>query len=291
MDKTELGDRMKEYEKAEGGRRFLPLVPICARIDGRSFSKWTRDLERPYDERLSRTMKLTTRWLVQQTSALVGYTQSDEISLLFYSDSRKSSIFFDGRIQKMTSVLASMTTARFNALLPANLPDKADSPATFDCRAWPLPTRAEAANVFLWRELDATKNSISMAARHYYSHKQLMNKNSSEMQEMLFQKGVNWNDYPAFFKRGVFLQRKQVVRKFTVEELDKLPPKHEARKNPDLEITRHDVTELSLPPLRKITNRAAVLFDGAEPETADQAPNQTADQTADQTAARAIEDQ
>ena len=267
MDRTALGDRMKEYEKAEGGRRFLPLLPICARIDGRSFSKWTSDLVRPYDERLSRIMKETTRWLVEQTSALVGYTQSDEISLLFYSPSRKSTVFFDGRIQKLTSVLASMTTARFNTLVPENLPEKASYPATFDCRVWSVPTREEAANVFLWRELDATKNSISMAARHYYSHKQLMNKNGSEMQEMLYQKGVNWNDYPPFFKRGVFLQRKAVVRKFTADELSQLPPRHDAHKNPDLEITRHDVMEVSLPPLPRVTNRVAVLFEGAAPES------------------------
>ena len=267
MDRTDLGDRMKAYEGREAGRRLLPLVPVCARIDGRRFSKWTRGLRRPFDERLSRTMEETTRWLVGQTSALVGYTQSDEISLLFYSDSSKHNIFFDGRIQKMTSVLSSMTTARFNALIAEAIPEKASDLAMFDCRVWSLPTREEATNVFLWRELDATKNSISMAAQHYYEHGELQNKNSSQLQELLFQKGVNWNDYPTFFKRGVYVQRKAVTRAFTADELASLPEKHAARQNPDLQITRHQIQALDLPPLARVRNRVEVLFSAAEPET------------------------
>jgi len=265
-DKIDLGDRMKQYEKAEAGRRFLPLLPICARIDGRSFSKWTRGLPRPYDERLSRIMRETTRWLVAETNALVGYTQSDEISLLFYSDSIKRSVFFDGRVQKMASVLASLTTARFNALVTEHLPERVDQLATFDCRVWSVPTRDEADNTFLWREQDATKNSISMAAREFYSHRELLDRNSAQLHEMLFAKGVNWNDYPAFFKRGVFVQRKEVKRAFSSDELARLPPRHEAHANPDLQVVRHEIQELPMPPFGRVSNRVAVLFEGAEAE-------------------------
>ena len=71
----ELGDRMKMYEQAEAGRRAMPLLPLCVRLDGRGFSRWTRDLDRPYDVRLQRLMVATTEALVQETGALVGYTQ------------------------------------------------------------------------------------------------------------------------------------------------------------------------------------------------------------------------
>lgn len=265
-DKTALGDRMKLYERAEAGRRFMPLLPICARIDGKRFSRWTKGLARPYDERLSATMVAVTQALVEDTHARVGYTQSDEISLVFYSESVDSQIFLDGRVQKMTSILASMATARFNTEARARLPERADSPALFDCRCWTVPNLDEAANALLWRERDATKNSLSMAARSHYSHAQLDGKRGPDMHEMLHAVGVNWNDYPSFFKRGTFVRRERVSRPFSAEELERLPPRHAARTNPDLVIERTVVRAVDMPPLNRIRNRVAALFEGAEPE-------------------------
>lgn len=270
MSNDDLGDRMKNYEMMEAGRKFLPLLPIVARLDGRSFSKFTKGLKRPYDIRLSNLMIDLTKYLVQETNAVCGYCQSDEISLAWYSSTRESQIFFDGRIQKMNSVLASMAGTYFMYQLAFNnaLPKEyADKLPHFDCRVWQLPNLSEATNCFLFRELDATKNSISMAAQEFYSHNELMNKNSSEKQELLFQKGINWNYYPSFFKRGSFVQRVKTSRKFTEEELKNLPEKHLARKNLDLEIVRTDYSVIDMPPLNKVINRIDVIFNGATPIT------------------------
>lgn len=264
----DLGDRMKEYERAEAGRRLLPLLPVIARIDGKRFSRFTEGLPRPYDERLSRLMVATTRHLVEESSALAGYTQSDEITLLFHADDLKTQVFLDRRIQKLTSILASMTTGYFNAHLAAEIPERARSTALFDCRVWAVPTRDEAANAFLWREIDATKNSVSMAARAYYPHEEIVDRTGSEMQEMLFQKGVNWNDYPPFFKRGTYVLRRTVTRRFAAEELDALPPKHAARTNPELLVTRGEVRAVELPPFGRVVNRVGVLFEQEEPRLA-----------------------
>ena len=87
-----LGDRMKDYEGRETKRRFLPLLPVCARLDGRAFHTWTKNLERPFDKRFVNLMRDVTSYLVQETNAVVGYTQSDEISLVFYSPDPKSQI-------------------------------------------------------------------------------------------------------------------------------------------------------------------------------------------------------
>jgi tRNA(His) 5'-end guanylyltransferase len=263
--KDSFGDRMKLYEKEWAGRKFLPLLPVCARLDGKCFSTFTKGLDRPYDKGLSDLMIDCTLHLVEETNARMGYTQSDEISLVWFSDDIKSQIFFDAKIQKMTSVLSSMLTAYFNRHLQWACPSKINDFALFDCRVWQVPNKVEAANTFLWREMDATKNSISMAASHYYSHKKLMNKNGDEKQEMLFQKGVNWNDYPSAFKRGTFVQRKKVCRPFTKVELCRLPSNHDARKNPDLIIERSEVKALEVPPFGKVTNRSEVIFDGADP--------------------------
>jgi tRNA(His) 5'-end guanylyltransferase len=266
--KDELGNRMKEYELAEAGHRLMPRLPICARIDGKRFSKFTEGLPRPYDVRLSRLMIDTTKYLVEETVARCGYTQSDEISLVWHDEDAKTQSFLDRRVQKLTSILASMTTAYFNAHLAAAIPERAGALALFDCRVWAVPTRDEAANVFLWRELDASKNSVSMATRAHYSHAEVVDKDNAQMHELLFQKGVNWNDYPPFFKRGTFVRRQQVERAFTATELDALPPQHAARKNPELTVTRTVVAELEMPPFGKVLNRPGVLFDGEAPQTA-----------------------
>ena len=272
-----LGDRMKQYESAEAGRRLMPLLPALARLDGRAFHSFVRGLARPFDKRLSDLMLDTATFLVRETNAVVGYTQSDEISLAWVAEEYDAQIFFDGRIQKMTSMLSALCSAHFNRRLPAFLPTEfADRLPVFDCRVWSVPTLEEAANTFLWRELDATKNSISMAARAYYEHAVLHDKSGSEMQELLWQKGVNWNDYPTFFKRGTFVRRQKVSRAFTLTELEALPPKHAARSDPALVVERSECGPLDLPPLSKVENRVGVLFRGEEPRPAQRessAPN------------------
>src|SRR5215212_3282844 len=95
-----LGDRMKRYESAEAGRRLMPLLPAVARLDGRAFHAFVKGLTRPFDERLSR--------LMIETVASVGYTQSDEITLAWVPAGTDGQVFFDGRVQKMNSVLAAL---------------------------------------------------------------------------------------------------------------------------------------------------------------------------------------
>lgn len=263
-----FGNRMKMYEAQEAQRRFMPLVPIIARLDGKNFSGFTRGMPKPYYENLSSAMMALTQRLVAETGACIGYTESDEVSLVFYRDTVQSQVFLDRRIHKMVSILASMTTAWFNTEVIGHL-DKEyrRRVAMFDCRVWMVPNKVEAANAILWREYDATRNSISSAARAVFSHRQTLNKNGKELQEMLFQKGVNWNDYPSFFKRGSYYQKVKVARKFTAQELERLPAKHAARQNPNLVVERTEVRCLKMPPFGNVTNRVEVIFDGADPLT------------------------
>ena len=237
MAKDGLGDRCKQFELVEAGRRAMRGLPLLARLDGRAFHTFTRDLRRPYEHGMSIAMIETTRHLVQEMMALVGYTQSDEITLAWYEPSQSESDYaFDGRFQKLSSVLAGMASARFCQLIALHLPSKVHETPHFDCRVWQVPTLQDAADVFVWREDDATNNSITMAAGAYYTDAELDRKHSGHKQEMLSQKGVNWDDFPAFFKRGTYLQR------------------------------RTHVVELDLPPARTIGNLAAVLFERAEPQ-------------------------
>jgi tRNA(His) guanylyltransferase len=263
----ELADRMKLYETIGAGQHLIPNLPVCIRIDGKAFHSWTRGLRRPYDGCLHTLFDDTTKFLVEASDAVIGYTQSDEITLILSNGGQPDSqVFFDGRVSKLTSVLASMATAKFNGLVPSILPEKRDRLACFDCRVWTVPTEQEAVNCLIWRELDATRNSIQMAAQALYSHKQLHQRNTSQMQEMLRQKGINWYDYPARFKRGGYFQRRVIERTFAVEELEQMPPLHEARKNPDLLMTRQVITPLDLQPLLQVANRVEVIFRRCAPE-------------------------
>lgn len=260
--KDNFGDRMKKYERLETERKFIPLLPIYARIDGRGFSKFTKGLKRPYDSRLTLIMSEVTKMLVEKTNALLGYTQSDEISLLWHSEDPKSEMFFDGKVQKMTSVIASLTTSLFMqeciVLLGQEYFDKTPH---FDCRVFQLPNKIEATNVFLWREQDATKNAISMAARCYYSHKSLQGVSSSEMQELLFQKGINFNDYDPCFKRGSFYRKEEY--EIDSSELDDVPEEY----RPEGKVTRNKVMRLHMPKFSTVLNREGVIFNGETPIT------------------------
>src|SRR5690606_13147708 len=150
------------------------------------------------------------------------------------------------------SVLAGLASARFVQLLAEHLPSKKGELAHFDCRVWQVPTLDDAVDVFVWREDDATKNRITMAAGPHYSDSDLEGKSSAVRQEMLFQKGINWNDSPAFFKRGTYLQRRAFERPLSEEERAAIPEPH--RPPADALFTRMRVVELDLPPIRRIAN-------------------------------------
>lgn len=261
MNKDALGDRMKDYEDSS---RFMRYLPIIVRIDGKCFSKFTKGLERPYDEGLVCLMRVITKHLIQETNACIGYTQSDEITLVIHNEGYQVEQPFGGKVQKLTSVLASIATAKFNSLRPKYLPGfKEDTLAMFDCRCFQVPNKHEAFNNLLWREQDASRNSVLMLASHYLGHSKMMNKNCSELQEMLWQEHrINYNDYPAYFKRGTFLRRELVLLQPEDLDMQDIPEKH----RPTKPIKRHVIRPLDLW-LSKTINGIGVIFDGEEPIT------------------------
>lgn len=255
-DTDEFGNRMKAYEAIETTRKLDPHLPIYARIDGRAFSGFTRGMERPFDLRMTGAMIETTKHLVHETHALVGYVQSDEISLVWLADRPESDVLFSGKVQKMTSVLASMAAAKFATVIPAGFEHRLPH---FDCRVFQLPSKEEAANAFLWRAMDARKNAISMVAQSRFSPKQLHGKDQKAMLTMLAEIGVDFESYPEGCRRGTFVRRVVVTRDLTAEELAKIPEKH----RPVGPVERNDMRVINMPPFNKVKNRVEVIFDGA----------------------------
>lgn len=209
----EIGDRIKMYESLATSKQFIPYIPVIVRIDGRAFHTFTKYLEKPFDKLLVKAMDQVTLELCEETGAQIGYTQSDEITLVLYESSPLVQLYFNGKIQKIISVLSSFATLRFNEIF-SSLGGKGNGPAMFDCRAFNVPSLEEAANCLLWRELDATRNSVQMLARFHFSHKECENKGFSELNELLFTKGVNYNNLEPRLKRGQYFIKKYVLRKF-----------------------------------------------------------------------------
>lgn len=198
MTRDALGTRMKEqYEQR--ARLMLPRRTwTCLRLDGRAFHTYTRGLDRPFDQQLMDDMTQVALFLCREVAGCaLAYTQSDEISLILTDFATPTTeAWFDGNAQKMVSISAALATAKFNELRPGKL-------AVFDSRAFTIPDPVEVGNYLIWRQQDATRNSVSMAAQAKFSHRQLHGKSGSEMQEMLWSEhGINWNDYPDRFKRG-----------------------------------------------------------------------------------------
>jgi tRNA(His) guanylyltransferase len=202
-----LGNRMKQYEYVT--RNYLPRrIPAIIRIDGKAFHTLTRKFNKPFDDIFMKSMWQTAIDLCMKIEGCkVAYCQSDEISLLLTDDENiETQAWFDKNIQKMVSVSASIATVAFNSSLNEysyGLEPYYNCVGYFDSRVFVLP-KEEVCNYFIWRQRDATRNSIQMIGQDSFSQKELHGKKCSDIQEMLFsQKSINFNDLPVPQKRGI----------------------------------------------------------------------------------------
>jgi len=256
------------HEFEESLRTVAPGFIVFARIDGRGFASFTSGMRRPFDPRMTACMVETARHLVEETDAVIGYTQSDEVTLAWAAAEPPRQLLFNGRVAKLCSNLASMATVKFYREvverfgMESGYPDRMPG---FDCRVFGVPTEDDAVDVLLWREQDAIRNSVQMAAHHVFSDRELFQKSQLQMKDMLLAQGVNWSAYPTAFQRGTWLQRHRIIKSFNCDEIAKLPPRHDARANPALKFERRICLELVMPPFRTVINRGDVVFRGAAP--------------------------
>lgn len=203
MKFEQLDRRMRVFETAHD-HCVLPGVHMVARIDGRSFSHLTRvahAFDAPYDERFRDCMVAALEHLMGcGFSVTYGYTQSDEISLLF----RRDESLFGRKLRKYLSVLAGEASAAFSLRLGA--------PAAFDCRISQLPTETDVVDYFRWRHEDAHRNALN---GHCYwllrrqglddaeATRRLDGVSVAQRNELLFQHGIQFNDLPSWQKRGI----------------------------------------------------------------------------------------
>ncbi len=208
-----LGDRMKgQYE--DRCRVMLPRrTYTIVRCDGKAFHTFTRNCQKPNDADLASALDAAAMELCRHAQgAQVAYVQSDEISLLLTDFALPTTeAWFDGNLQKITSVAASIVTAAFGSAYHRQ-------GGLFDARVFTIPDPVEVENYFIWRQQDATRNSIQGLAQSHFSASQLLGVNTANMQELVFAAtGINWNDTPAYWKRGRCMFYDQATRDWEVD--------------------------------------------------------------------------
>lgn len=220
--KDALGTRLKEaYERPQTSQSLMPSLPIIVRLDGRGFSKFTKPLQRPYDERFLKLMQKVTESLVKEYNCKIGYTQSDEISLVLFNTYLTPCVF-NGKIQKLISTISSYATAIFythfkdffkQTVAEYCQENNLHNLATFDCRIFNVPSISEATNALYWRYLDCTKNSISMVAQSQFTHTALQNKTTTQMLDKLkVEKNIDFfSAYLPEFIYGTFYKKEEVL--------------------------------------------------------------------------------
>ena len=182
---------------------------IAARLDGRSFTRLTKEIckfEAPFDERFRDMMIAAVHTLMERSGFRIvyGYTESDEISLLFHPEEKT----FSRKVRKLNTTLAGEASAAFSLLL--------GQAATFDCRIIPLPNLKRVADYFAWRQEDSHRNSLNahcywMLRKEGLSEqaatRELEGKSVSYKNELLFSRGINYDALPSWQKRGIGLWR------------------------------------------------------------------------------------
>ena len=280
MRYDELGTRIKEFEAITTKTKLMPQLPLYARIDGRSFHTFCRGLKKPFCYELVETMQEVTKFLVAETHAQLGYVQSDEISLCWLDPSKAP---FDGKLFKLQSVLASLATSKFvnyiyqkySEIFSSEITDDENIKSwtllcekvqklipSFDCRVFQLPNEVELANTFVWREIDAVRNSVSMLAQANFSHKELQGKDRKAMITMLEEKGIRWNELRDDLKRGAYFKRVLIEKELDDETWNKIP---DNKKPESRTVIRSEIQQYNIPEMKNVENKVGVYFYNEQP--------------------------
>lgn len=214
-DVDTLGEVQKKYESMVL-ESFMPGIPVIARLDGKAFHTFTKNLKKPFDLDLQMCMKNTLIALCEKFQVDVGYSQSDEITLVWYN-TRPEKMVYNGRSAKFMSLLASTCSVEFYKNVIQYLPQKIEDTPVFDCRVFQVESAQRAFENVLWRWLDARKNSVNMLASAHFSAKALLNVSTKVRRNMLEARGIMWDELHDDCKVGYFCKRQVWLKEVTAE--------------------------------------------------------------------------
>jgi tRNA(His) guanylyltransferase len=182
---------------------LLPGAWTIIRVDGRSFSKFTeKRFDKPFDLRFSTIMEETAQTLLTELGGRYAYTESDEISVVL----DPSFDMFGREVEKLVSISASIAGSAFT--------HGAGEMAHFDSRVWLGTSVDDVVDYLSWRQADAARCALGgwcywtlrkagQSARQ--ATRTLEHASASDKNELLFAHGINFNDVPAWQRRGIGL--------------------------------------------------------------------------------------
>lgn len=219
-----LEDRML-YFRGLSDYKLMPNSYVIVMLDGRSFSKLIKNnFDRPFSDKFINMMNQTAKFVCENVQGCkFAYVQSDEISLVLTDfDTQLTDSFFDYRISKLQSIIASLATSKFNQLItldimsmPCSIDDMKETISKtkliqFDCKVWNVPSLNDVYAWFLYRQNDCIRNSIAQTAQTYLSHKSLQHLYAKDMVDKLLEIGVYWNSFDDGKKFGRFIKKEEI---------------------------------------------------------------------------------
>lgn len=251
-DRDHLGHKQKELEGVEAKRAVMAGLPVICRLDGKAFHTYTRGLSRPFDAGLMQCMLDACSAIFSAVHPDLIYTQSDEITVAWTSAGDNLSEFpYGGRYQKLTSILASIATCAFYKSAQQYLPSKAGLYVAFDARVWQVAKPEDLRGNLVWRQDDAFKNAVTMAAQAHFSDHQLHGVHTDAKLNMLRDIGVDFDAFPEQFRRGAFMKRVSYKAALDADTLQRIPEAH--RPAGGQEVERSEPRVITVPRLRKLT--------------------------------------
>lgn len=249
---------LKEYQKVYS-QKVDTNLPVIINLDGSNFSKFTNNLKKPFDIRLSNIFDELLKFVVKETGAIIGRTHSDEISVVLLKTHENEQLYYNGKVNKINSKLASKVSVYFNHLIAKHLPFKSNDFPIFDCRTFNLPTNELVIEYFQFRHNDCIRNSIQDLFYHTLGHKKSLNKNSKEKIKILKENNIDYYSYPNRFRFGNYIKKRISTTKLTDIELSTLPVNHNAHKNPNLEFERTEYVSYVLD-FNTLTDKKYFIF-------------------------------
>lgn len=257
-----LGDRVKLYEEQANSQVFPEGSFVLARVDGRAFHTYTKGLRKPMDIDLQNAMISATQVVAEQLKSVLAYVQSDEATFCWRS-TLTNPLPFNGRVQKLCSLIAATFTGGFIHNMPGSWLDERGVPA-FDCRIWSVPGYFDQYEAFLWREKDAIKNAVSSAASTIATPRELKDMKHKARLELLKERGFDFESLPREFRHGAYVRR--MIRLEELPEETRLKIPESKRPLPGVKFERSDVrVDHQLTSVRQIDNLEAFFAHGAQP--------------------------
>lgn len=205
-EKDPIMKRMKDLYELRQRHYLTRRTPVIIRCDLKAAHTYCKPLKDKFHEGFIKVMNLTAIKLAEEIQGCqIAYIQSDEVSILLHDYKRLTSDawfnYCQNKVESISAAIASATFSLNSWHIWKDFSDSYQKSAYFDSRSFNLP-ESDVCNYFYARQRDAVKNSINSLAQSLYHYSELQGKNSSQLQEMCFQAGVNWNDLPTYKKRG-----------------------------------------------------------------------------------------